>query len=245
MTKDALSGWCMVIPARLKSTRLPNKPLQVIQNKPLVAHVFDNMRSLKGLGAKLVVGADSPEVAAVCREYNMDCIMTDPDLPSGTDRAAAASQTLHLPFVMNIQGDEPFLKADDVRDLALGFQKRQDKMGTLIYRSTDTEKFANPNTVKVVLDKDNYGIYFSRAGIPYHRDQMMESFWQHIGVYAFRKESIREFCGLQTREIENKEKLEQLRAIQAGWKIWTSVAKQESWGIDTPQDLDLAKKLMK
>lgn len=239
-----LSSWTIVIPARLKSSRLIHKPLQLISGKHLVVWMFENMLPLRDLGAKLFVAVDSLEVRNVCKERSIDFIETDPELPSGTDRVAFVAKDENRPFVMNIQGDELFLDVKDVIALAKAFQCRKDRMGTLVYKSSDSNKFINPNTVKAVLDDQGYVSYFSRSPIPFHRDVSFKYFWQHLGIYAFTRNSIMEFCNLQTRSIENTEKLEQLRAIESGWKIWSCEAKVESWGIDTPEDLKRAQQIM-
>jgi 3-deoxy-manno-octulosonate cytidylyltransferase (CMP-KDO synthetase) len=149
---------------------------------------------------------------------------------------------------LNVQGDEPFVDVNDLRDLMELMIKRNPKMATLGFSSSDWDAYHDPNVVKIALDRDNRAIYFSRSPIPFDRDAHQSSsrsvhFAQHVGVYAFSRDSLVEFCRLEPSSLELLEKLEQLRAISAGWNILVASARSKSRGIDTQEDLDHARKV--
>ena len=247
MSKFDLSNWLFVIPARLDSQRLPRKPLQTLAGKPLIVRVWEKVKGLERFGGKVIVAIDSKEVADVLHTFAVPFVMTKPELASGTDRVYAASLPFRQSYVMNIQGDEPFIEEEDLKTLAVEFEQVAStlKMGTLIFKSFDREKFSQRQVVKVVLNARNTALYFSRSEIPHPRDGGFDYFWQHLGIYAFTKVALQEFVALPASRLEHTEKLEQLRAVEAGWGIFTSVAKTESWGIDTPEDLTLAESIFK
>lgn len=240
--------WLIIIPARLKSERLPQKPLADLAGKPLVVRVYENLASLKQQGAQVIVALDSPKTAEVCKDYGVPYVMTDESLPSGTDRCHAASRLFpDKSFILNVQGDEPFINPNDLMKLMSHLQNSSDPMGTLGYKNSDWQQFNDPNVVKIVLNDNSQAIYFSRAPIPFDRDGYRQSiyavsFWQHLGVYAFTRDSLERFCKLQPSFLEQKEKLEQLRAVSAGWAIHVVEASSKSLGIDTPEDLERARK---
>ena len=243
-----LENWLIVVPARLSSQRLPNKPLQMLGGKPLITRVYDNLRPLEADGAKIVVAVDAPATRDACSSHKIPWIMTKDDHPSGTDRCNEAAQHFHHKWIMNVQGDEPFINLGDLRDLAAAMQSSNSQMGTLAIKQHDHSKYHDPNVVKVVMSQGR-AIYFSRAPVPFDRDgerlgQATRTFWQHIGVYAYTREGLAKFCGLPTSQLENIEKLEQLRAIENGWVIQVTPATHVSLGIDTHEDLHLAEKLL-
>ena len=173
--------------------------------------------------------------------------ISDPAHANGTSRVAEAAATLGLSadaVVVNVQGDEPFVNLEDLERLTqLMESQNHDGMGTLIYKNRDLEEFQNPNVVKAVIGEHNRALYFSRAPIPYHREQEFTSFWQHIGIYAYSKNALEAFCKLPPHRLEELEKLEQLRALGNGIEILAMEAKETSLGIDTPEDLEKARKL--
>ncbi len=249
MSKIDLSNWLMVLPARIGSQRLDRKPLQVLGGKPLIVRVWEKVEGLELFGAKVLVAIDSEEVADVLNKCRVPYVLTDSNLASGTDRVHAASLKFKQPFVMNIQGDEPFIEESDIKNLAVEFQKAAAekffKMGTLVFKSDDIHKFSQPQIVKTILNKNQTALYFSRAPIPFAREGGFDFFWQHLGIYAFTKSALQEFVNLPASRLELTEKLEQLRAVEAGWEIFASVAQTESWGIDTPEDLHLAESILR
>ncbi|MFW7380433.1 MAG: 3-deoxy-manno-octulosonate cytidylyltransferase [Oligoflexus sp.] len=233
--------WLIVIPARLQSTRLPEKPLADLGGKTLIVRVFERLRPLLKDGAKIVVGTDSEKILKVCQDNGIDVLLTNPQHPSGTDRVYEVAAKEQRKYILNVQGDEPFINIADLKKLCLKLcQEKNPEMATLIYRNLEEKDFHNPNCVKVVR-QGGYAMYFSRASIPFPRDGVFSGFWQHLGVYAFSFPTLKKFCGLPTSELEQIEKLEQLRALENGIRIVISEADQASLGIDTPEDLEEAR----
>jgi 3-deoxy-manno-octulosonate cytidylyltransferase (CMP-KDO synthetase) len=236
-----------VIPARLASTRLPRKVLREIAGKPLLAWVVEATQLCSRLDC-IVVAADSEEVAALCRRNNWPVELTSPDLPSGTDRVHAVSR---LPrwsdaeIYVNIQGDEPFLRPDHIAALLRPFAKPAVGITTLKVRCT-AENIANPNAVKVVTAADGRALYFSRATIPYHREQAdaVPQYWKHIGLYAFRKSVLDLFPKLPPSSLERAERLEQLRFLEDGLSVYVEPTEHDTIGIDTEADLRIAEEIL-
>lgn len=256
-SKLDLTQWLVVVPARLHSQRLPRKPLADLGGAPLIVRVLRNLQILAEKGALIVCATDSQEVSGVVKNAGFKAVMTRESHQSGTDRCAEVSAFFEKPYVLNVQGDEPFVNCHDLLGLCGKFQEdKTAQMGTLVHLSKSREDFYNPNVVKVVSSFLGYALYFSRAPIPYHRDLagFEGCFLQHIGVYSFRRQSLLSYstlshqspvlCG-EKHVLEEVEKLEQLRALQHGWKILLSEAREKSRGIDTPEDLELAKKILK
>jgi len=241
-----LAGWLVVVPARLKSERLPEKPLQDLGGLPLVVRVVQNLGPLVALGAKVVVATDAEKIISVCQRHGIEAVMTDVAHQSGTDRCAeVATKFPELPFVLNVQGDEPFVAIADLQRLTAAMQKDQSiDIGTLVYENRDAKAAADPNVVKAVRRGDGLALYFSRAAIPFRRDAvppLPAVFWQHIGIYAFRRARLMDFVTLPPSPLEQSEKLEQLRALEQGWRLWLEPASHLSRGIDTPADLEAAR----
>lgn len=240
-----LQSWLIIIPARLESSRLAEKPLQDLKGKPLVVRVAENLSPLAAAGAKILVATDAEKVRKVCAEHHLDVVLTSTLHQSGTDRCFEASQICGgtFQYVMNVQGDEPFINPDDLKGLAEYFEHCSHPMGTMVHRNESKERFNDANCVKAVLGENQQAIFFSRSPVPYQRDQMgwPGHFWQHVGVYVFKKERLKEFCSLKKTELEKTESLEQLRALSHGWTIGTIEATSSAMGIDTPEDLKIAR----
>lgn len=236
--------WLIVIPARLKSTRLPEKPLADLAGKPLIIRVYERLLPLVQRGAEVVVATDSDKIMAACATAGVRAVMTREDHVSGTARCHEVAEKLPpKKFVMNVQGDEPFVNTDDLTRLNEAMQEpNAPPMGTLVYENHDGKEFQNPNCVKTLRDKGGKAIYFSRSPIPYHRGESFKSFLQHVGVYAFRREALTQFCQWPASRLEVLESLEQLRAIDNGMPIVLVNAQHPSIGIDTPEDLQHARK---
>jgi 3-deoxy-manno-octulosonate cytidylyltransferase (CMP-KDO synthetase) len=242
-----LSEWLVVVPARLGSQRLPRKPLADLGGRPLIVRVIDNLKPLRDLGALVLCATDAEEVLATVKHWGYQGMLTADTHLSGTDRCAEVAQQYPKPFVLNVQGDEPFVDCDDLTKLCKVLQKdKAAHMVTLVHRSQERDRFFDPNVVKVVASEAFHALYFSRAPIPFDREQGFPgSFWQHIGVYGFQRQKLLEFPGLGQAaaqpSLETIEKLEQLRVLGAGWKIALSVAKGVARGIDTFEDLKAAR----
>ena len=242
-------AFTVLIPARLASTRLPNKPLADIAGKPMVVRVVE--RAAQSAAAQVVVATDAPAIMAACAAHGVQALLTRADHASGSDRLAEACEQLGLPddaVVVNVQGDEPLIEAtliDAVADLL----KKQAlaPMGTAAHAIKTVEEFTNPNVVKVVTDAAGLALNFSRAPLPWWRDGFAGGIQQlptdpaplrHIGIYSYRAGFLRAFPRLAPAPIERCEALEQLRALWHGHRIAVHVtAHTPGPGVDTPEDL--------
>jgi len=220
-----------VIPARFASTRFPAKVLANIGGKPLVQHVWENASRSKELD-EVLIACDHEDVFKAAKDFKARVVMTDPGLPSGSDRIAEAVKDLKIDIVVNIQGDEPFVDPRTIDALAVLLKHDTNiLMGTVIKPITDEADRQNPNVVKCVVDNEGYALYFSRAPIPGYK---------HLGLYAYRKDFLMEFKNWPKGKLEILEKLEQLRALEHGVRIKTTVTTYESIAVDIPQDLQKA-----
>lgn len=233
--------WLIVIPARLASTRLPEKPLIKIGDLPMVVKTFMTVKPLLEMGAQVYVATDSDKIIDLCKNYQVPAQMTSVAHNSGTDRCNEVAQRAACDFVLNLQGDEPFMSTEDICRLCVALESNdQIDIATLAYRSSNIEDMNNPNVVKAIQNRTNRAIYFSRSPIPHYRDpspQTPISFWHHLGIYAFKKQSLKRFCELPASHLESTEKLEQLRAIENFMYIHLEASQHLSRGIDTPEDL--------
>ncbi len=226
-----------VIPARLASTRLPRKVLREIAGRPLLVWVVEAARACPQLD-RIVVAADSEEVADLCHRLGLPVHLTSPDLPSGTDRVHAVAQLIDADVYVNIQGDEPLLRPQHIEALLRPFARAQVDVTTLKVLCT-AENIANPNAVKVVTDADGRALYFSRAALPYHRDAAdpAPQYWKHLGLYAYRRAALNLFPTLSARSLEHAERLEQLRFLENGLRIDVEATEHDTIGVDTEADL--------
>lgn len=236
-----------VIPARYGSTRLPAKPLHHIAGKPLLQWVIEGARTSRHID-ELVVATDHPEIAGLVEKLGVRAKMTASEIPSGSDRVWAAAQGEKADIVLNIQGDEPLISGDVLdRLLAPMLNDPCVSMATL---ATDlvAEDLQNPNVVKVVLDQNSNGIYFSRWAIPFSRmefGRLASVSFKHMGIYAYRRDFLKRFCEHPPTPLEQCESLEQLRALYLGERIRVVVVKHESWGVDTPEDVKKIEEILK
>jgi 3-deoxy-manno-octulosonate cytidylyltransferase (CMP-KDO synthetase) len=228
-----------VIPARLASTRLPRKVLRTLAGEPLLAWVYRAAKACPELD-DVVIAADSAEVEDLCRERGWPCVVTSPDLPSGTDRLFAVSQSAPwsgFDIYVNIQGDEPLLRPEHITDLMAPFSNPAVDVTTLKVRCT-TENIANPNAVKVVTAVDGRALYFSRAAIPFDRDGAGHAiYWKHLGLYAYRRAALQRFAAFAPGELEQTERLEQLRVLENGIALYVAETRYDTIGVDTEEDL--------
>ena len=241
-------SFVVIIPARLASTRLPNKPLADLGGKPMVVRVAE--RAQQSGAARIIVATDHADIAAACAAHGVEACMTRADHPSGTDRIAEVAQTLGLApdaVVVNLQGDEPLI--DPALLAACAARIAADvPMATCAHPLSDVADTFNPNVVKVVLDKQGRALYFSRATIPWHRDGFAASREQlpagyvplrHIGLYAYSNAFLQRYPQLEPAPLESIEALEQLRVLWHGVPIAVHVtAEAPHAGVDTPADLE-------
>lgn len=240
-----------IIPSRLASQRLPHKPLADICGKPMIQWVYEAAKKSKWI-SDVYVATDSKEIESVCNSFGAKCIITSPDIPSGTDRIAVAFDSLGIEsdVIINIQGDEPFITAEMLDSFVQFFSGKVFDVATIISKIKNSDDILNPSVVKVALSKDNYGLYFSRSPIPHLRDLPIEhwvensDFWKHIGIYAYKTNSLRRFTELSQSELEKAEKLEQLRLLEDGAKFLCYETDLEMLAIDTQKDLENARKRM-
>ena len=233
-----------VIPARYASVRFPGKALAEVGGRPLIQHTWERARELASVESVLVA-TDDERIAAAVRAVGGTAIMTRTDLPSGTDRVAAALRTAfpghgagRPDLVVNLQGDEPSFDVAAVdRLVRLMAEDPTIPMGTLAHPVADEEEHRDVNAVKVVLDPSGYALYFSRAPIPFPRRSGLVAPLRHIGIYVFRREFLERFAGLAPTPLEQTEALEQLRAVEHGVRIRVVLTPHGSIGVDTPADL--------
>ncbi|MCF7918408.1 MAG: 3-deoxy-manno-octulosonate cytidylyltransferase [Candidatus Cloacimonetes bacterium] len=224
-----------VIPARWQSSRFPGKPLVLLKGKYIIQHVYERVLT-SGIFAEVIVATDDERILKAVEEFGGTAEMTSIDLRSGTDRVAEVCRKHDFEIVVNVQGDEPFITKAPLQKLVSAFDDPQVQTATLMNRILDN--IDDPNQVKVVFDKNHNALYFSRAAIPFERDNEHKAeFWGHIGVYAFRKEMLENFVKLPQSRLENLEKLEQLRLLENGYSIRMVATEYQGWGIDTQEDL--------
>ena len=234
-----------IIPARYASQRFPGKPLADILGRPMILHVFERARQCR-LIAGLVLATDDARIQAAAQKYDIPVVMTRTDHPSGTDRVLEAALKLNLPpdsVVINIQGDEPALVPAMLTDLVQPFRMPEIQATTLA-RHISTRQAQNPNLVKVVFGADGRALYFSRSPVPYHRESEKSDYYGHVGIYAFRMPVLQQFVALPRSRLEVAERLEQLRLLENGVPIHIVVTKYRSIGVDRPEDIETAGRLI-
>lgn len=229
-----------IIPARYASSRFPGKPLALIQGKPMVQWVYERVQSSEV--RELAVATDDERIAECVRGFGGRVVMTSPDHASGTDRCGEAAEAMSPSdndVVINIQGDEPLISPKEIHLLASAFEDRSVQIATLVNPFRDEALLHNPNVVKVVKAKNGNVLYFSRLPIPYLREggAAPTQYYRHIGVYAYRYGVLRQIVQLPTSELENSEKLEQLRWLENGYTIRALECDYQGIGVDTPEDL--------
>jgi len=232
-----------IIPARYHSNRFEGKPLAKINGKPMIQHVVERAKSVDLL-SRVVVATDNQKIADCVASFGGEYVMTRDDHVSGSDRLAEAAELLSISehdVVVNIQGDQPLFPAEVVEQVARPLLEDPAlPMSTLIYKIVRPEEIDDPNHVKTVFDRDNYALYFSRSSIPFQRNpEEVETptYYKHLGFYAYRKGFLLTFVALPEGEWERFEKLEQLRALEYGYKIKVVLTRHDSIEVDTPEDL--------
>jgi 3-deoxy-manno-octulosonate cytidylyltransferase (CMP-KDO synthetase) len=235
-----------IIPARYQSTRFPGKPLTPILGKPMFWHVY-NRAGKCSLLKKLILATDDERIKSAADAHQVPVVMTRSDHPSGTDRVLEAAQKIGVPqeaVVVNIQGDEPLIRPELITSLIAPFSDPGIEVTTPAIRIS-SEAADNPNTVKVVCDRSQKALYFSRSKVPYDRDQTGQgSYFGHIGLYAFRMKTLKRFVSMPPGTLEQIEKLEQLRLLENGISIYVVETDMVAVGVDTPEDVLKVQKLL-
>lgn len=240
----------VLIPSRYASSRLPGKPLKLIAGKPMIQHVYERVARAQNI-AGIYVATDDERIEKAVLDFGGKVVMTPSDLESGTDRIAVAANTLGLPddaLIVNIQGDQPLIHPSSVDAVISPFLAADYdgsfEMSTLSFKIINEAEITSPKDVKLVTDINGFALYFSRATIPYGRDYWEHDSYKHLGVYAYTKRFIDKFNALPMSRLEDIEKLEQLRALEHGYKIKVVQSEHDSPGVDVPGDIELMEALM-
>ncbi len=229
-----------IIPARYPAVRFPGKPLAKINGRPMIEWVWEGASKAKTL-RKVIVATDDKRILEACRSFGAEAVLTSPDHPTGTDRIAEIAKSLDDEIIVNIQGDEPLMQGFVIDALVRAIEADpQVPMATVVHSAGD-DALKDPNRVKAVIDQHGYAMYFSRSTIPYPRiEDPTPRVWQHVGLYAYRRDFLLKFVTLPRTPAEQTEGLEQLRALEHGYKI--RVAPVEGWesvAVDVPEDIGL------
>ncbi len=238
-----------IIPARYASTRFPGKPLALLGGRPVIQHVYE--KAVQTLG-EAYVATDDERIARVVEGFGGRAVMTSASHRSGTDRIEEAAEIIgtDADVIINIQGDEPFVDASQLKTLQALFDDGETQIGTLGKRFDTMEATENPNSPKIACDRRGFALYFSRSVIPFVRGQERASwlghypFLKHLGLYAYRREVLREITQLSQSPLELAESLEQLRWLENGYRIRVGLTDVETVGIDTPEDLERAEQFL-
>ncbi len=233
-----------MIPARYAASRFPGKLMKDLAGKPVIVRTYEAARET-GLFDAVVVVTDSDEIAGAIRGAGGEVIMSRQQHETGSDRIAEAVAGLEVDIVVNVQGDEPFTERESLEKLLQVFRedpKKETDLASLMTEITDPEEIRDPNTVKVITDKDGFALYFSRAPIPYQRAETPRAtYYKHKGVYAFRKSALLDFRRLPMQPLEAVEKIEAIRFLEYGKRIRMVITRVSGIEIDTPEDLEKAK----
>jgi 3-deoxy-manno-octulosonate cytidylyltransferase (CMP-KDO synthetase) len=237
-----------IIPARYHSSRLPGKPLADIGGRPMIEHVYRRAAASPAVDA-VIVATDDERVVSAVESFGGLAVMTRGDHRSGSDRLAEVAASLSCDLIVNVQGDEPLLATEMIAEAVAPLAADPSiVMGTLCRRFEDRADLENPNVVKVVIDRLGFALYFSRAAIPYARDEAggidPGRAFKHIGLYVYRRRFLLDFTKLEPTPLEQAESLEQLRALEHGFRIRAVETSYDSVGVDTPADLERVRRLV-
>jgi 3-deoxy-manno-octulosonate cytidylyltransferase (CMP-KDO synthetase) len=248
-----------IIPARYGSTRFPGKPLALIGGKPMIQHVYQSAARAKILD-RIIVATDDRRIEAAVKSFGGEVTMTSPKHASGTDRLAEVARMLKAELLVNVQGDLPFIHAETITRAVEPLRRNHSiPMGTVCTAIDDEAEWHNPNIVKVLKDRAGFAMYFTRAPIPYVRNQAVDlvagklsarrkrRLWgyRHLGLYVYRRDFLLKFARLQPTALERIESLEQLRALENGFQIYVAEVDERSVEVDTPDDLKRAARYLK
>lgn len=233
-----------VIPARYASTRLEGKPLKDIHGHTMIEWVYK--RAKNSSLDEVVVATDDERIYAEVLSFGGKAIMTREDHPNGTSRIAeVADHYRDYEVIINIQGDEPLIEREMIDSLIIPFKEEEDLvMATLKHRIDTMEEVENPNNVKVITDRADYAIYFSRSPIPYPRELNMANYYKHVGIYGYKRDFVMEYAKMASTPLEVSESLEQLRVLENGYRIKVLDTPYKIVGVDTPEDLERVRKII-
>jgi 3-deoxy-manno-octulosonate cytidylyltransferase (CMP-KDO synthetase) len=232
-----------VIPARLASTRLPRKMLREIAGKPLIGLVYEAVRRSSRLD-DVIIATDSDEILSACRKHGWKARMTSSTHTSGTERVHEISAEVAADVYLNVQGDEPMVRPEQIASLIQVMENPATQVGTLKTPAAPAD-IPNPNAVKVVTDLDGRALYFSRSTIPFDRNHTHPRYFKHLGLYAYRKPALDQFVTLSESSLERSERLEQLRFLENGIPIFVGETSHDSVGVDTEEDLRRVVEILK
>ena len=234
-----------IIPARYKSTRLEGKPLKDIGGYPMIRWVYERAK-LSDLD-EVVVATDNEEIKNAIETFGGKVVLTREEHPNGTSRIAEVCENFeNYDIIINIQGDEPLIEPEMINQLIDTFKKDSDLvMSTLKEKIEDIETIENPNVVKVITDKNQMALYFSRSPIPYPREMCEENYFKHVGIYGYKREFVIKYAKMDSTPLEQSESLEQLRVLENGYKIKVVETSYKVIGVDTPEDLEKVRNFVK
>jgi 3-deoxy-manno-octulosonate cytidylyltransferase (CMP-KDO synthetase) len=235
-----------VIPARFASSRFPGKPLADLDGRPMIEHVYRRVERSQAV-SRVIVATDDLRVANAVSRFGGEVRLTRAEHPTGTDRLAEVATTLECDIVVNVQGDEPLIAPGAIDEAVGALAADPDAhIATLYRRISDPAELKNPNIVKLAIDRAGFALYFSRAPIPYVRDPRggWPPLYRHIGLYAYRRSALLVLAALEPTPLERAEALEQLRALEHGIRIKAVETAYDSFGVDTPEDLEHVRRLL-
>jgi 3-deoxy-manno-octulosonate cytidylyltransferase (CMP-KDO synthetase) len=235
-----------VIPARFASSRFPGKPLADLDGRPMIEHVYRRVERSQAV-SRVIVATDDLRVATAVSRFGGEVRLTRPDHLTGTDRLAEVATTLECDVIVNVQGDEPLIDPGAIDEAVAALTAESGTHITTLYRRiSDPGELKNPNIVKVAIDRAGFALYFSRAPIPYVRDPRggWPPLYRHIGLYAYRRSALLVLAALEPTPLERAEALEQLRALEHGIRIKAVESAYDSFGVDTPEDLEHVRRLL-
>jgi len=230
-----------IIPVRYASQRFPGKPLASILGKPMIQWVYERAQKSTFL-QNLIIATDDKRIYETCQEFGADVRMTSPGHVSGTERVAEIAKTLSSPYIINIQGDEPLVRTEMIDALISAILQEGIPMATLAIKVENLSLLEDQNIVKVVTDKQGYALYFSRSPLPF---QSSDYFFQHIGIYGYRRDFLLDMCQWPPSRLEQEEKLEQLRVLENGHRVKVVFTHFSTLSVDTPQDIIKVENFMK
>lgn len=234
----------IIIPARYDSTRLKGKPLIKVKNKPIIQWVWEKAVQTD-LADRVIIATDNDQIYQTAIDFGAEVEMTLDSHTSGSDRIAEiAERHPEIAYIVNLQGDEPLITPESIDEVIKGVKNDGADISTLIRVLTDKKEIENPNCVKCVTDDKGYALYFSRSKIPYERNEGFAKIYGHLGIYGYKREALLRMTNMPQSTLEMAESLEQLRALQAGMKIKTSVVDFTPVGIDTADDLKKFEKII-